>query len=273
MSSKKDTDLFRLDERVAIITGAAGHLGRSMARALCEAGSHVILNGRSIKRLEKFAAELRYEGYEVSVSAFDISHDDQLKRALEDIANTHSRLDIIVNNAYAYANKRGRLKTINVSDFEHSFNVSVTAAFRIIQLAQPLLEKSALQNIGGASVINIASMYGMVSSDPNIYGDSGFDDPPYYGAAKAALIQLTRYTACRLAPLGIRVNCISPGPFPHQNIKEGHPSLYAELCRRSPMKRIGSADELKGPLTFLASDAASYVTGINLAIDGGWTAW
>ena len=151
--------------------------------------------------------------------------------------------------------------------------MAVTGSYHLIHYAKDLLIKTALLSHGGASVINIASMYGMISSDPNIYGDSGFDDPPYYGSAKASLIQLTRYIACRLAHLKIRVNCISPGAFPPKEIIKEQPNLYIELCKKNPMQRIGIADELKGSLIFFASDASSYITGVNLPIDGGWTNW
>ncbi len=116
-------------------------------------------------------------------------------------------------------------------------------------------------------------MYGSVSPDPSIYGTSGANSPPYYGPAKAALIQLTRYAACHLANQRIRVNCISPGPFPSEKYLEHDAQFRARLQAKNPMHRTGKPAELQGPLLFLASDASSYVTGIDLAVDGGWTAW
>ena len=116
-------------------------------------------------------------------------------------------------------------------------------------------------------------MYGTVSPDPAIYGHSGANNPPSYGAAKAGMIQLTRYAACHLAADKVRVNCISPGPFPVEEYLERDPAFREQLSRKNPMHRIGDPSELTGPLLFLASDASSYVTGINLPVDGGWTAW
>ena len=116
-------------------------------------------------------------------------------------------------------------------------------------------------------------MYGSVSPDPSIYGTSGANNPPHYGAAKAALIQFTRYAACHLASDRIRVNCISPGPFPAAKYLERDPQFAERLSAKNPMGRVGDPMELQGPLLFLASDASSYVTGIDLAVDGGWTAW
>lgn len=271
MKLPKVTEMFRLDDRIALVTGAAGHLGSSMAEALCEAGAHVILNGRSAEKVKKLAADLAEKGYCVSIAIYDVSHDESILEMFTYLRNEFKRLDIVVNNAYG--GRTATLETSTPEDFAQAFNISVTAVSRILQEARPLLEKAAAQNIGGASVINIASMYGMVSPDPEIYGDSGANNPPFYGAAKAGLIQLTRYAACHLAEKKIRVNSISPGPFPWPEIAKQNPSFYRELCKKNPMHRIGYADELKGPLLFLASDASSYVTGVNLSVDGGWTAW
>jgi NAD(P)-dependent dehydrogenase (short-subunit alcohol dehydrogenase family) len=126
---------------------------------------------------------------------------------------------------------------------------------------------------GDASVVNIASMYGHVSPDPAIYGDSGQNSPPYYSAAKAALIHYTRYAAVHLAPDRVRVNAISPGPFPPMRFRDEKPDFYAQLVKKVPMGRIGMAEDMVGPLVFLASPHAQYVTGTNLCVDGGWTAW
>jgi NAD(P)-dependent dehydrogenase (short-subunit alcohol dehydrogenase family) len=131
----------------------------------------------------------------------------------------------------------------------------------------PLLEKAESK-----SVVNVASMYGMVSPDDRIYGESGRNSPPFYGAGKAGLIQLTRYLACHLASKNIRVNAISPGPFPPQSIRIDDPEFHARLAAKVPMGRVGLADEIGGAVQFLLSEAASFITGVNIPIDGGWTA-
>jgi NAD(P)-dependent dehydrogenase (short-subunit alcohol dehydrogenase family) len=264
-------DLFRLDNRVAFVSGAAGHLGQSIARVLCEAGAHVILCGRNAQNLNKFNKALHSAGFNASTVVCDIADENHLVRAWDEIGRTFERIDIIVNNAYH--GSAGTFAQSTWGDFDNAYRIAVGASFRIIQLATPLLTKTATTNAGGASVINIASMYGTVSPDPGLYGDSGQNNPPYYGAAKAGLIQLTRYAACHLASQGIRVNAISPGPFPVPEVTELNPEFYHKLCGKNPMRRIGHPDELKGPILFLASDASSYVTGINLPVDGGWTAW
>jgi NAD(P)-dependent dehydrogenase (short-subunit alcohol dehydrogenase family) len=116
-------------------------------------------------------------------------------------------------------------------------------------------------------------MYGMVSPDPSIYRDSGKNNPAHYGATKAGMIQLTRYLACHLSPGRVRVNCVSPGPFPDTDVDPGIPEFYDKLAAKVPMGRSGNPEEAAGPVVFLLSEAASYVNGANLAVDGGWTAW
>jgi NAD(P)-dependent dehydrogenase (short-subunit alcohol dehydrogenase family) len=262
---------FRLNGRVALLTGAAGHLGRQMARALAGAGAHIVLNGRNQEALAALAADLTNEGKQVSIACFDITDENAARIHFDKIAQTHGCLDVLINNASS--TRPASIDAATPEDFYQTYRVNVVAAFQLLQLSLPLLKKSAARVPGGASVINIASMYGSVSPDPSIYGTSGANSPPYYGTAKAGLIQLTRYTACHLAADRIRVNCISPGPFPRAQFLERDPQFAERLRAKVPMRRLGDPWEIQGPLLFLASDASSYVTGANLAVDGGWTAW
>jgi NAD(P)-dependent dehydrogenase (short-subunit alcohol dehydrogenase family) len=241
-----------------------------MAQALASAGALVVLNARQPERLEVLCTELRQCGGQVSEACFDITDDEAAARAIAGIRERYGRLDIIVNNASE--GRPGTMESATIGDFERAYRVNVTAAFRIMQTAIPLLKDSA-KSTAGSSVINIASMYGSVSPDASIYGTSGANNPPYYGAAKAAMIQMTRYAACHLASDGIRVNCLSPGPFPDVRYLQNDPDFHERLKAKVPMRRTGDPKELCGPLLFLASDASSFVTGINLAVDGGWTAW
>jgi NAD(P)-dependent dehydrogenase (short-subunit alcohol dehydrogenase family) len=263
-------DLFHLDGRIAFITGAAGHLGRSMAKGLAEAGAHVVLAGRKEENLRALANELLAEGRKADVVVIDVENEESVQRAFARVAEDHGRLHVLVNNAYEGAG--GTMETSSVESFARAYEVAVIGAFRCIVAAKPLL-KAAVLETGHASIINIASMYGIVSPDLRIYDSQEDSNPPFYGAAKAGLIQLTRYAACEYAKEGIRVNAISPGPFPKPLIRVQNPGFHERLCAKTPLGRTGEPEELKGVVVFLASDAATFVTGANLVVDGGWTVW
>ena len=257
------SDPFRLDGRVAFVSGAAGHLGQAMSRALLRAGAQLILNGRNAERLSALRATLADEGFShTSIACFDMCD----TAAVTACFAAQRRLDILVNNAITVA--MGTIASSSADDFAKAYDSGVRAAFDAMRAAEPLLRQAA-----AASVVNIASMYGVVSPDPALYGDSGLNSPPAYGPAKAALIQLTRYMACHWGPLGIRVNAIAPGPFPREEFQRAQPAFVERLAVKTPLKRIGRADEIGGAVTFLAGDAASYITGAVLPVDGGWTAW
>lgn len=266
-----DLPLFRLDGRVAFVSGATGWLGRHIATILASAGAHVILNARSNSDLQALRSELEDTGLDVSAACFDITDFAAMEAFINAAAKRFGRLDVLVNNAYS--GRPGTIESATVEDFDQAYRVSVLAPFQLIRLTLPLLRSAAETTPSGASVINVSSMYGVVSPDPSIYGTSGANSPPYYGAAKAALLQMTRYAACHLASERIRVNAISPGPFPAQEYLDPDPAFRSRLESKVPMHRTGDPRELQGPFLFLASDASSYVTGINLPVDGGWTAW
>ena len=255
-----------------LLTGPTGYFGRSIAHALVDAGAEIILAGRSPGKLARLTAEIRQSGGVVYPVQLDVADDSSRREAIDRIAQCTSRLDGVVNNAYS--GRVGVLETITPEDFLSASEQNMVGPFHLIQLALPLLSASAATwNDGSTSIVNVASMYGIVSPDPAIYGDTGANNPIHYGATKAGMIQMTRYLACHLASRGIRVNSISPGPFPPPGIERDNPAFHANLIRKVPMGRIGQAKEVAGPVAFLLSAAASYITGVNLPIDGGWTAW
>lgn len=263
--------LFRLEGAVILLTGATGHLGIALAHGLCAAGAHVLVNARRAEPVESLVKALQDAGHAASALVFDISHEQACRAAIVQIEKTHGTLHGIVNNAF-----NGRAATVEsaeAKDFDASLRLNVTAPFFLVQQALPMLKHAALSRVGGASIVNIASMYGVVSPDPRIYGESGANNPPFYGAAKAGMLQLTRYLSCHLGPDNIRVNSISPGAFPRPAIAQDKADFHAQLCSKAPLGRIGNAQELVGPVLFLLSSASSYVTGANLPVDGGWTAW
>src|ERR1700761_4272322 len=258
--------MFRLDGRVAFVSGAPGHLGSVMARVLAGAGAHVILNARNDARLKDFEATLRSEGHSVARAAFDVA-DVERTRAF---FGKQKRLDILVNNAISMTVKP--FDKLQPSDFAETYASSVTAAFEMTRAARPALAAAARET-GDASIINIASMYGTVSPDGRLYDDRAGQSPFHYGPAKAALIQLTRHLAAELGPDSIRVNALVPGAFPRDEVQWQNPAFAGRLAARTMLGRLGNAEEIAGPLLFLASKASGYVTGSALPVDGGWTAW
>lgn len=258
---------FDLHESTILLTGSTGHLGQAIARGLCQSGATVLLNSRSISDLRLQTDILCREGWQVDPFPFDITDAKERKKAVARIEKRYGSLDGLVNNAYSSG------ANLNEQTFQDAYNVIVTSSWSLIEAGKSLLIKGAKRRIGGAAVINVASMYGVVSPNFDVYQRGVEKNPPYYGAAKAGLIQLTRYLACELGPLRIRVNSVAPGPFPATTIQRNDPDFINRLARKTPLGRIGEAIELAGPIAFLLSDAASYITGANLAIDGGWTAW
>ena len=254
--------LFRLDGRTAFVSGAAGHLGAVMARALAGAGAHVILNGRGDARLAAFEDQLRAENYSVERAAFDVGD----AATVRDFFAARPRLDILVNNAVSMQVKP--FAQLAPEDFAATYASAVTAAFEAARAALPAL-KQAVAAVGDASIINIASMYGQVSPDARLYAEPGQQSPFHYRPAKAGLLQLTRHLAAEFGPHGIRVNGLVPGPFPAK-IDE---ALGKQLAGRTMLGRLGQAGEIAGPLLFLAAPASSFMTGSALSVDGGWTAW
>lgn len=255
--------LFSLEGKVALVTGGAGVLGTPMCRALAQAGARVVVASRNLEKCQQLAAELGPQHFAI---ALDLSNEDNIRSVIDEVAQRAGRLDILVNNGYS--GPLARLNTARAEDFRQSLEVGVIGQFVAAQQAA-----QHMRALGKGSIINIASMYGLVASYPEVYEGLEVCSPPNYHAAKGALIHLTRHLAAYWASDGIRVNAISPGAFPHHPLRERLPEFIRRLEARVPMKRMGEPYELMGAVLFLASDASSYVTGHNLVVDGGWTIW
>ena len=263
MDAKK---LFNLEGKVAVVTGGAGHLGRSIAEGLAEMGAHVFITSRYKEKAliikNSFSDEIADN---VDTEVLDILSTESVKKCFDRIKNNSNKIDILVNNAGHIPSEN--FKNMSEKNWEDAINGLINGVFRCIKETIPIMEKN-----GEGNIINIASIYGKVSPDPSIYGESGFNSLPHYGASKAAIIQYTKYLACHLAKKRIRVNAISPGPFPNEE-RQKNVEFMNQLKLKVPMGRIGLPDELKGVVIFLASNASSYITGENILVDGGWTSW
>lgn len=259
-------DLFSLKGKTAIVTGGAGHLGTAFSEALAEAGANVVIASRNEEKCMELAETLRNE-YDITAVGMelDVSSVDSITKCWEDVYLKTGNIDILVNNAtYGVS---GSIETLSEDDWAKGIDGTINNVFRCTKAVIPYMKK---QKQG--AIINISSMYGNISPDPRIYGDSGFDSPPNYGAGKSAIVQFTKYCACHLADYGIRVNCISPGPFPNPDVQKKE-WFIDNLNNKNPLGRIGQPTDLKGVAILLASDASSYITGQNIFVDGGWTVW
>jgi NAD(P)-dependent dehydrogenase (short-subunit alcohol dehydrogenase family) len=267
ITMKKGTEIFSLAGKTALITGATGHLGAAMTVSLAEAGAHVLVNSRSEEACARLANELSQAGHSAEALPFDITDEAQIKKNLQRFRK--SPLHVLINNAASTT--LGNIQEASAESYRKGYEVILVAVHNLLQASLPGLRK-AVKETGDASVINIASMYGMVSPDPRIYSSGSDANPPFYGTAKAALLQWTRYAACEFGGEGIRVNAICPGPFPANDAQKNR-SFIKKLSEKNPTGRIGQTNEIKGPTLFLASSASSYVNGANIVVDGGWTAW
>jgi NAD(P)-dependent dehydrogenase (short-subunit alcohol dehydrogenase family) len=260
------TDLFRLDGAVAIVTGASGWLGTAMTAALAEAGAHVVAVARDKGRLDAVVEPLRAAGHSVEAASCDVTSPDW-PELVRRTASEQGRIDVLVNNAHI--GRGGSLRQATADQYREALELAIVAASEGINAARGGFAASV--DAGGSpSVVNVSSMYGVVSPDPALYDTEEGRNPPYYGVVKAGLLQLTRYAAAELGPSGVRVNAITPGPFP-QHPDRMDPAFVQRLADRTVLKRYGTPDDIRSAVLFLACPGSRFVTGANIVVDGGWT--
>jgi len=247
--------LFRLDGRVAILTGASSGIGERFARVLSAAGARVVMGARRVDRLEKLAADLPG----ATAVACDVTVDADLARLVDTAAGLTGRVDLLVNNA-------GISDPVPAEEeppatFRQIIDVNLTSVFLLTQMvARRMLEQ------GGGVVVNVASVLGVLGT--------GQIPQASYAASKGGVVNMTRELAAQWARRGVRVNAIAPAWFPSEMTEEMFADEASQrwIRRKTPMGRPGELAELDGALLFLAGDASTYVTGQVLCVDGGWTA-
>ena len=266
---KSIKQLMDLTGRTALITGGAGYIGTAFCEALAEAGANIAVLDIATDRVQESASKLAAT-YSVKTLGLTVNLSDEaaVVAAPKKIKDEMGSLDIVVNCA-AFVGTSGLTGWVtpfeeqSVATWRAALETNLTACFALIQAATPFLRES-----GHGSVINIGSTYGVVGPDMSLYEGTAMGNPAAYAASKGGLTQLTRWLATTLAP-NIRVNCISPG-----GIARGQDEKFVNRYKeRTPMKRMGTEEDMKGALLYLASNLSAYVTGQNLLVDGGWTAW
>lgn len=266
---KRISELMSLKGRVAVITGGAGHIGSAMGEALAELGASIVLVDITLESCSLICNRISKE-YNVSTLplAADLAHEEQTRLIPQHVTDKFNRLDVLINCAafVGTSNLKGWITPFeeqSAGPWKQALDVNLTAPFLLTQACTPALKES-----GYGSVINIASTYGLVGPDVRLYEGTYMGNPAAYAASKGGLLQLTRWLATVLAP-DVRVNAITPGGM----WREQPEQFCKRYIEKTPLKRMGAEEDLKGAIVYLASDLSSYVTGQNLVVDGGFTSW
>lgn len=268
--------LFSLANKTAIVTGALGLLGKHHCRALAEAGAHVVVTDLDGGGCEAFARSLGNGSLPEALGCqMDVTSPDSLLQARHRIVTRFGGIDILVNNAaindmveHASTSASQTFERFSLEQWRRSIDVNLTGTYLSLQIFGSVMAEQ-----GRGSIINIASTYGIVGPDQALYkkpdGTQDFYKSPAYPATKAAVLSLTRYLAAYWGHRGVRVNALSPG-----GVQNGQEDFFVrKYAARTPLGRMATPTDYRGAVVFLASDASAYMTGANLIVDGGWTAW
>jgi NAD(P)-dependent dehydrogenase (short-subunit alcohol dehydrogenase family) len=252
-------NLFSCKDKIALITGGLGLIGKEIVLGLTDFGASVCvadINERKNEGLKNLA--------DVNFQPLDIMSDDSIHQTIEAVIRQFKKIDILVNCAYPRTDDWGaRCENVSFDSWKTNVNSHLGGYFLC---CQKVAERMKLQ--GGGSIINLASIYGIVAPDFSIYDGTSMTMPVAYSAIKGGLISFSKYMASYYAKHNIRVNCVSPG-----GVFDKQPASFIEkYAAKTPLGRMGTPEDIVGAVLYLASDASLYVTGHNLIIDGGWTA-
>ena len=255
--------LFDVAGRIVVLTGAGGRIGRILAKGLAERGAKLLLADVPGSALEELATQL---GDQTISQYCDVSDADNVRTLAGSALNRWDRVDVLVN-CHQYRPigwSEAKAEDFPEDLWDSVIDVNLKGTFLTCrEFGRHMLSR------GKGSIINLASTYGVVSSNPALYEDNSLGNPLAYSVSKGGIIMLTKYLGAHWSARGVRVNCVTPhGVFSNQD-----PSFIERFNSMSPMGRLMEADEILGAVVFLASDASSYATGSNLLIEGGWTAW
>ena len=259
--------LFELKYRVALITGGAGHIGRAICETLAEQGASVVVLDRNGADIVADDIRNRYGINSIGMNV-DLADEDSVRKVPEQIVHKFGRFDILVNNAAFVGSSDLQGWAVPFQDqkaetWRKAMEVNLTSAFVLCQAAATFLAQGSR-----GSIINISSVYGVLGPDWRLYENTEMGNPAAYAVSKGGMVQLSRWLATTLAP-SVRVNTISPG-----GVFRDQPDSFREKYEsRTPMGRMATEEDFKGIVAFLASDASAYVTGQNILVDGGWSAW
>ncbi len=270
MESTNVMDLFRLDGKIGLVTGGARNLGFDMALAMAEAGADVAITSRTLESAKKSAKKIaNLTGKTILPLQCDVKSEQQVEAMVDAVLDKFGKIDILINNAGNVVStpENAPFEKRPTELWQDTIDTNLNGVFFC---SKHVVAKS-MKPAKSGSIINIASVTGIVGKDRRVYEGTSMGGATLdYHAAKGAVISMTRDMGVYLAPDGIRANCISPGGF-----WRNHPEKFVQaFCKTIPMGRMGQdGKELKGAAVFLASEASSYMTGANVVVDGGLTAW
>ncbi len=276
MNNQTIFDQFKLNGKTAIVTGGIGLLGKGFVRTLAEAGASVIVADLNQPAAQAYAQELQQQGYQVHGLGVNVTDKNSVEQLIQDTLNLCGSVDILVNSAALDPKfdpeKQGEqannaFENYPLDMWNAALNVNLTGPFLMSQAAATQMRKQE-----SGVIINICSIYGLTGPDQRLYEKEGQPPsfkPVFYSVTKAGIVGLTKYLATYFAGTNIRVNTLTPG-----GVYNGHDEEFSsKYGQRAVLGRMADKDEMNAGLLYLASDASKYVTGTNLIIDGGWTAW